>query len=331
MRIACLQLNPVLGKVLQNIARANLILDASIARLDKPFDLLVLPELALTGYNFPTRSAITPWLEPTAQGPTSDWARAISAKYQCFTLVGYPEWSEEHKKIFNAAIMTAPDGSTIHHYRKTFLYEADEAWGCSENPSGRQFELFELVLNKDYYLNGAAATRLVTCNIGICMDLNPYKFELPFNRFEFASACFLNRARLILCPMAWLLPLSPSIAEDKTIKVPIEQEPEVNYNLRATDSANPDSSTVDYWVLRFLPFLRHPMVQVKRYYEKVTLVCCNRSGQEGDVLYAGSSLILQFDSQAAESTETGVLNPSLILHGSLDCAQEGILVRDIEV
>ena len=46
MRIACLQFSPELGKTAENVARANVILEAASPQ---DIDLLVLPELAFTG------------------------------------------------------------------------------------------------------------------------------------------------------------------------------------------------------------------------------------------------------------------------------------------
>lgn len=46
MRIACLQFNPELGRLSENIARANALLEAASPQ---NIDLLVLPELAFTG------------------------------------------------------------------------------------------------------------------------------------------------------------------------------------------------------------------------------------------------------------------------------------------
>ena len=46
MRIACLQFNPALGKLSDNIALANALLQATSPQ---GIDLLVLPELAFTG------------------------------------------------------------------------------------------------------------------------------------------------------------------------------------------------------------------------------------------------------------------------------------------
>ena len=52
MRIACLQFNPKLGQVEDNISRA----EALLAEVDTTnLDLLVLPELAFTGSKIPHR------------------------------------------------------------------------------------------------------------------------------------------------------------------------------------------------------------------------------------------------------------------------------------
>ena len=46
MRVACLQFSPKLGKVEENIDRANSLLDTAAAQ---DFDILVLPELVFSG------------------------------------------------------------------------------------------------------------------------------------------------------------------------------------------------------------------------------------------------------------------------------------------
>ena len=59
MRIACLQLNPKLGHVEENINRA----EALLAETDTTkLDLLVLPELAFTGQLFPLPLVFLPGL-----------------------------------------------------------------------------------------------------------------------------------------------------------------------------------------------------------------------------------------------------------------------------
>ena len=56
MRIACLQFNPELGRVLENITRANTLLQAASPQ---NVDILVLPELAFTGTPLESRLCLT--------------------------------------------------------------------------------------------------------------------------------------------------------------------------------------------------------------------------------------------------------------------------------
>ncbi|MCJ1247873.1 Carbon-nitrogen hydrolase [Trapelia coarctata] len=89
MRIATLQFSPRLGDVQGNIARADALIEA--ADLEGKLELLVGPELGMSGYNFPSLSAISPYLEPTAAGPTARWAFATAKRLGCVVSIGYPE------------------------------------------------------------------------------------------------------------------------------------------------------------------------------------------------------------------------------------------------
>ena len=87
MRVATLQFNPTLGAVGHNIQRATALLDASNLT---HIDVLVLPELAFSGYNFPNLAAIQPYLEPTAAGPSTQWAIETARRGNFHVIVGYP-------------------------------------------------------------------------------------------------------------------------------------------------------------------------------------------------------------------------------------------------
>lgn len=54
-------------------------------------DLLVLPEMALSGYIFSTPTSILPYLEPTTSGPTTELAQALAMRIECTVIAGYPE------------------------------------------------------------------------------------------------------------------------------------------------------------------------------------------------------------------------------------------------
>lgn len=355
LKIACVQINPAMGQVEANIKKVRQML-ASV----KNVDIVVLPELAITGYNFANRKAIEPYLEITSGGPSTALASEILRKYGCFTLIGYPEKDKQvDYNIYNSAVLTSPSGGVLYNYRKTFLYDADVGFGCQENPS-KGFEAIQLVVDKEYYLDRQPQKhyRTVTTNIGICMDLNPYQFAAPFNKFEMSLACFANRAKLVLCPMAWLSTKSPSISEmgDKThLSESYRQrffshaDPPArnaspsshdNYAYLAVEQQQlldkpfiprtPDYSTINYWILRFFPFLNHPNNQLDKYYASVTVVACNRVGIESDVLYGGSSSIFHFNN-APGNNEIDNRNPSVCIDGSLGQGEEGILIREVDV
>ncbi|MCJ1322656.1 hypothetical protein MMC15_008005 [Xylographa vitiligo] len=104
MHIAVLQFAPALGQVERNMARADELLAAAPT---DGLDLLVLPELAFTGYNFPSLGAITPFLEPTGSGPTAQWAIRTARRLRCTVCVGYPE-----RTVPDPALSTATPFST---------------------------------------------------------------------------------------------------------------------------------------------------------------------------------------------------------------------------
>lgn len=123
-------------------------------------DLLVLPEMALTGYMFGTPEAVRPHLEPAGKGPTALLAAELAARLQCVVVAGYPEAlpSDEaapadaegqgdgdgdgtaHTGIgYNSAVVAGPSG-VVGNYRKTFLFETDKVW-CRPGAGFAHFDL----------------------------------------------------------------------------------------------------------------------------------------------------------------------------------------------
>ena len=319
IKVALLQLNPRIGQINTNISNVKSLLNKIISSVD----LIVLPELALTGYNFTDPSHIKPYLESTTNyGPSLNLAHEISMKYKCLTFIGYPEITQE-ETIYNSCAVFNGSGKLIYNYRKTFLYETDEKWGSSENPI-KEFPGLELEFTKN------EETKSIISNIGICMDLNPYKFEAPFNKFEFSLSSYIQKARLLICPMNWLNPKSPSLKTELSLPKRIQ----LAENLEL-DTNEPESSTVNYWILRLFPYVNHEHSIIPKWFndnEKVTTICCNRVGVEDDVVYAGSSSIIQFGNNGQyKDPSTGIDNENVHLIGSLSESKEDILIKEIEI
>lgn len=266
MRIGCLQFAPQVGDVDNNLNRADAVL--SKANPQK-LDLLVLPELAFTGYNFKSLQHISPFLEPTAAGITSLWARTTALKYNCVVTAGYPEKVDITPKwpaspeYYNSAITVNKEGETIANYRKSFLYYTDETWAL-EGPDG----FYEGVIDG-----------LGNVAIGICMDLNPYKFEAPWNAWEFAYHILHRSANLVILSMAWLT-----------------REDARSYSRAPKE---PDMDTLSYWLARLEPLIRAEGE------DEIIVVLANRCGSEGEAVYAGSSAVLGI--QAGEVKVYGIL------------------------
>ncbi|KAJ3458487.1 hypothetical protein MRS44_012596 [Fusarium solani] len=276
MRIGCLQFAPQVGDVDNNLNRA----DAVLSRANpEGLDLLVLPELAFSGYNFKSLQDITPFLEPSGSGITSLWARTIALKYNCTVTVGYPEKVDVSPKwptgpeYYNSLIVVNGEGETIANYRKSFLYYTDETWALE----GKGFY--------DGFIPGLGRT-----SIGICMDINPYKFEAPWHAFEFAFHVLEVESNLVIISMAWMTREEPRLFT----RMPNE----------------PDMETLTYWVTRLEPLIRSDNE------DEIIIVFCNRSGNEDEAMYAGTSAVI------------GIHEGEVKVYGLLGRGEKELLVVD---
>lgn len=325
LRIACLQFNPLLGQVDANVAKITRLM----ACFPKKIDLLVLPELAVTGYNFKSAKEIEPFLEKSGDGISFRVARDLSQKFGCTTVIGYPE--KLGSIIYNSALVVDEQGQVVSNYRKSHLYETDETWGCLENPV-RGFPPLKLLWPKSDVEDGNRVS--VTANIGICMDLNPYQFKAEFNEFEFSIGCWQNDASLIIVPTAWLSSESPSIndslsREEKAQKA-LQFQKQV-LEKACENAATPSQSLVDYWIVRLFPFLNHPYNGLPKKLHRTTVVLCNRLGIEDEILYGGSSSILQFDPSKGESSALDATNPSVDVLTSAGWATEEVIYHEVDL
>jgi len=310
MKIATLQLDSKIRNVDHNIATANRILTTTPPPAD--LDLLVLPELAFTGYNYPSRESIQPYLEPTTAGPTTQWAISTAKRYSCHVIVGYPELStdvdhtvlptsnglstEPLYKCYNSTVTVSPAGEILANYRKSFLYYTDESW-AAEGPTG-------------FFCDSLGFLGKVS--LGICMDINPYQFEAPWDKYEFATHVVAGGAKLVVMSMAWLTSLP---------REEMEVEP-----------GEPALETVSYWLQRFSPLMEASLAGR----EDVVVVFANRVGSERNevselttkrgqiiplgesVSYAGSSCAVRFNGGKASILDM------------MGKGEEGLLVFDTE-
>jgi predicted amidohydrolase len=173
MRVALYQCPPLPLDVAGNLQRLS-----EIARRSKDVDLLVLPEMFLTGYNIGVQAVTR-----LAQANDGEAARQIAelAKATGMAIVyGYPERGE-NGHIYNSVQLIDAHGKSLCNYRKTHLFGELDHSMFTKGPDA--FPVFEL--------NGWKLGLL------ICYDI-----EFPENTRRLALA----GADLIVVPTANMAP-----------------------------------------------------------------------------------------------------------------------------
>ena len=173
MRVALYQCPPLPLDVAGNLKRLH-----SIAQEACDADVLVLPEMFLTGYNIGAEAVGA--LAEAQDGPSAQTIAELARNTGLAILYGYPERAEDGQ-IYNAVQLIDANGQRLCNYRKTHLFgDLDHSMF---SPGGDEFPVVEL--------NGWKLGFL------ICYDL-----EFPENTRRLALA----GAELILVPTANMVP-----------------------------------------------------------------------------------------------------------------------------
>lgn len=152
MRVGVVQFQATKGDPVRSRRRLLELAD----RLPTDLDLLVLPEMAVTGYVFPGAAEVRAVAE-RPDGPTAAAVRALARRRRAWVVCGFAE--DAGGRLYNSALVADRDGGLAFVYRKTLLYEADVPWAT---PGDSGYAAFE-----------SGAGRF---GVGICMDLNDDRF-----------------------------------------------------------------------------------------------------------------------------------------------------------
>jgi len=117
MRIGYYQFRPLFGKVNQNVKKVV------NALRDVEADLIVLPELALTGYYFRDRNELKALAEDPDSSSTVEALIKLCQQNKMYMVTGFAEKSED--KLFNSALLIGPNG-VEHTYRKLHLFNEEK-------------------------------------------------------------------------------------------------------------------------------------------------------------------------------------------------------------
>ncbi len=161
------------------------------------FDLLVLPELALTGYFMPSRAKTGELAEEFASGKTFEFFGNVARRQDSAIVFGFAERAGD--KVYNSAALVCPDG-TAYLYRKTHLFDLEKQWF---DPGDTGFRVFEfrgarigIMICFDWLFPESARTLMLRGADIIC---HPSNLVLPYCQDAMITRCLENRVFAITC------------------------------------------------------------------------------------------------------------------------------------
>jgi len=182
VRIAVAQYEPHVGELEQN--RSQAVLWATSAA-EQGADLIVLPELASSGYVFDGEAEAQRSAEDPDDGPTVRALREVCAMHGCHIVAGISERDGECRH--NSAVLVGPAGR-MATYRKLHLYYDEQSWFVP----GDELPIVDLPFGR--------------VGMIICFDL---WFPEP------ARALALAGAEIIAVPTNWVASFKRTVWDDR--------------------------------------------------------------------------------------------------------------------
>ncbi len=191
MRVGYYQNNPEFGKVGDNLDRIAAALGTAEA------DLLVLPELCASGYQFVSQDEVSDLSEPVPDGPTTRRLCDLAKRRQMVIVAGLPE--RAGAGCYNSSVAVGPRGF-IGCYRKTHLFYEETLFFL---PGDTGFQVWDIGAAKigimicfDWYYPESARTLTLKGADIIC---HPSNLVLPNCPDSMPVRCLENRVFAVTC------------------------------------------------------------------------------------------------------------------------------------
>jgi predicted amidohydrolase len=114
MKIGFMQFAPVLGDVRTTIGRID-----HLSHLCAEMDLLVLPELCNSGYNFQSAEQAWEASEEVKDSIFVQYLESLCQRFDCYIVSGFNERDGDH--LYNSSVLVGPQGP-VGVYRKLHLF-----------------------------------------------------------------------------------------------------------------------------------------------------------------------------------------------------------------
>lgn len=122
VKVACIQLEPIVGEKDRNILHS---LDMIEKAADNGARLLVLPELANSGYVFRSREEAFDLAEEVPGGKTCEAWMAVAKKRNLYIVAGIAE--REGNALYNSSVVIGPEGY-VGTFRKVHLWNEENLY-----------------------------------------------------------------------------------------------------------------------------------------------------------------------------------------------------------
>ncbi len=191
MRVGFYQYDPQFGAVDQNVELVTSKLDSVDA------DLMVLPELFASGYQFVSQEEVQRLAEPIPDGPTTRRLMETAKRRQMHIVAGLPE--RAGAGCYNSAVVVGPSGF-VGCYRKTHLFYEETLYF---QPGDSGFHVWDIGPAKigvmicfDWYYPEAARSLAIQGADILC---HPSNLILPNCPDSMPVRCLENRVFAVTC------------------------------------------------------------------------------------------------------------------------------------
>jgi 5-aminopentanamidase len=185
VKVGFYQFNPVFGEIKRN-------LDLVSNRLSQvQCDLMVLPELFASGYQFISKQEVEGLAEPVHGGPTTQRLLELAQARRMVLVAGLPE--RDGTRCYNSAVIVGPSG-VLGCYRKTHLFYEETLFF---SPGETGFQVWDIGSAKvgimvcfDWFYPESARTLALKGADIIC---HPSNLVLPHCPEAMVTRCLENR------------------------------------------------------------------------------------------------------------------------------------------
>jgi predicted amidohydrolase len=158
---------------------------------DADADLIVLPELFSTGYQFASKQEVEALSEEIPSGRTTQALAELSTGKNMYIVAGISEKSGDN--FYNSAVITGPQGY-IGTYRKTHLFFEEKLWFA---PGDTGFRIWQTPIGRigvmvcfDWYFPESCRTLALR---GAQLIAHPSNLVLPHCPDAMVTRCLENR------------------------------------------------------------------------------------------------------------------------------------------